>query len=172
MYGSVIAIDGVQALNEHGYPVLTPTAVSGSGKICPFGYCVVFSECGLAVTWLCRQMLKWVPSLAIKLRVVFIDGLLATTCITVVFPNAQILLCSWHLVFQAIPRSLARLCKGAYQAAYDCVIRMQNAETEAACERNTLSLSPSISRHSHLYKIYIRITCTTEQITYNIHTLV
>ena len=41
-YGSVLSIDGVNSLNEHDYPVLTPTCLDGDGHIRPVGYCVAF----------------------------------------------------------------------------------------------------------------------------------
>ena len=54
---------------------------------------MAFSECGPACTWMLETMVEFVPSLVDILRVVFIDGLLSTSCITVVVPLCQVLLC-------------------------------------------------------------------------------
>ena len=146
-YGGVITFDAVGSLNEHGYPVFTPTCIGGDLKIRPAGYAVVFAESNAACTWVCMNMKKWVPSLV--LRVVFIDGLLAESSITSVFPTAAVLLCSWHLICVAIPRNLGRFKD--WLLMQKSISRMLYAKSIAALETEWLYFQTTFSLEAVTY---------------------
>jgi hypothetical protein len=95
-YGMLLFVDGTHGTTHHDWPLFTPCVLDSFNRLRAVGYCLVDSECGPAQSWMLQCMVRAEPLW--KAHVIFNDSKLAEDSITLVFPEAKIFLCWWHIV--------------------------------------------------------------------------
>ena len=97
LYGQLIHIDGTFKVNCENYLLYVIMAQNSDGEIRPVAYCWMKFETKENLEYL-YNLLKLSPNIP-EIKVIIVDKVLTNLdVLRVAFPNARILLCSFHVI--------------------------------------------------------------------------
>ena len=97
------------SFNTVSWPFFAPSIIDEEGVIRAICFVLAATDGGETVNKILTTIKKWIPKSQKSLRSMVSDAAITEFHLRAVFPNADLLLCKWHLEATDLPRQLSQI---------------------------------------------------------------